>query len=147
MEVNKATIELIKRFEGLKLNAYLCPAGIATIGYGSTYYPNGTRVKMGDTCTQVQAEFWLLKIVGSFALHVQKGLTKPVNENQFGAMVSLAYNVGIANFYRSTLLKKVNANPNDESIGAEFLRWNKAGGKVLAGLTKRRQAEKELYFA
>lgn len=147
MKVNKATIDLIKHEEGLKLTAYQCPAKVWTIGYGSTFYVNGSKVKQGDIITQVEAELILSTVVSSFADQVSKVVKSKLTENQFGSLVSFAYNVGIGAFTGSTLLKKVNANPNDQSIGIEFARWNKAGGKVLQGLINRRKAEKELYFS
>ena len=85
-------------------------------------------------------------IADGFARQVEKKLTKPVKQNQFNALVSLAYNIGVGNFYKSTLLRYVNLNPNDGNIAKEFLRWNKAGGQVLNGLTNRRIKESALYF-
>jgi lysozyme len=85
-------------------------------------------------------------VMNEFAIEVRKALTKEVSENQFSALVCFAYNVGIGNLKKSTLLKKVNVNPNDETIAAEFAKWNKAGGKVLNGLVRRRKAEADLYF-
>jgi len=147
--INKATLDLIKSFEGLILRAYPDPATRAepyTIGYGTTIYPNGQKVKLGDKITQTQATEYLQDDVDKFARRV-KVLVKPVlNDNQFGAIVSFAYNVGTGNLAKSTLLKKVNANPSDNSIAGEFMKWNKAAGKVMNGLTRRRAAEAKLYF-
>lgn len=145
--INKQTVDLVKQFEGLKLKAYLCPANVWTIGYGNTFYQNGTKVKRGDIITQAQAEELLKSTLAFFAFKVQPLVTKPVNDNQFGALVSFAYNCGVTALGGSTLLKKVNLNPNDDSIGLEFMKWVKAKGVVLPGLVKRRQAEKELYFS
>lgn len=136
---------LIKMFEGLSLKAYRCPAGIPTVGYGNTRYPNGKAVRMGETITKEQADSMLEYTVREFAEGVDK-LVGKVSQNQFDALVSFAFNVGLGNFGKSTLLRKVNANPNDPSIRDEFLRWNKAAGKVLAGLTRRRGVEAGLYF-
>jgi lysozyme len=146
MKVNKATIDLIKNFEGLRLEAYLCSALVPTIGYGSTFYENGIKVKLGQKITKQRAEELLDFMVLQFANQVRPLIKVPLSENRFGALVSFAYNVGIGALSKSTLLKKVNTNPNDPSIKMEFLRWNKAGGKILAGLTKRREAEAKLYF-
>ena len=140
-------ISLIKKYEGCKLKAYLCPAKIPTIGWGNTMYENGAKVKLGDEITQQRADELLLHVVGYFEKEIQKLVTCKLSDNQFGALTSFAYNLGIGNLRVSTLLKKVNANPIDPTIKDEFLKWNKAGGKVLAGLTKRRQEEATLYFA
>ena len=145
--INPQTIELVKKFEGCKLKAYLCPANIWTIGWGNTFYQNGTKVKRGDLITQTQADELLKSTLAFFAFKVQPLVTSNVNENQFGALVSFAYNCGVTALGNSTLLRKVNNNPNDDSIGLEFMRWTKAKGVILPGLVKRRQAEKELYFS
>jgi lysozyme len=146
MKLNKAGADLIKEFEGCKLKAYQCSAKKWTIGYGNTFFDDGTPVVAGNAITQQKAEQLFEIIANDFSAKVAKLVTAKVSENQFGALVSFAYNCGIANLQKSTLLKKVNANPNDQSIKAEFLKWNKAGGKVLAGLTRRREAESNLYL-
>lgn len=139
MKVSSNCIDLIKRFEGCKLTAYKCPAGISTIGWGRIQ-----GVRMGDKCTQLQADKWLIEEVEKKALSVAK-MVNNVTQNHFDALVSFAYNVGVGALGRSDLLYKVKANPNDPSIKLEFARWNKAGGKPLLGLTKRRLAEWQLY--
>ena len=146
MKLNQAGIKLMHEFEGCKLQAYLCPAKKWTIGYGNTYYENGKPVKQGDTITKERAESLFLGIAEDFAKRTRTLLKKELTENQFSALVCFAYNCGIANLQKSTLLKKVNVNPTDPTIHNEFLKWNKAGGKVLAGLTRRREAESKLYF-
>lgn len=146
MKLNKTGADLIKSFEGCKLTAYKCSANKETIGYGNTFYEDGSPVKLGDTITQERAESLFVMISDSFAAKVKPLITSAVNENQFSSLVSFAYNCGIANLKSSTLLRKVNANPNDPTIRNEFAKWNKAGGKVLAGLTRRRKAEADLYF-
>jgi len=146
MKLNKAGADLIKEFEGCKLKSYQCSAKKWTIGFGNTFYEDGSPVMPGHAITQEKANRLFEIIANEFADTVDKVVTANVSENQFGALVSFAYNCGIANLQKSTLLKKVNANPNDQSIKAEFLKWNKAGGKVLAGLTRRREAESKLYF-
>lgn len=139
---------LITKFEGLKLKPYLCSAKIPTIGYGNTYYPNGKRVTLLDKDITKQEAFDMFKEVANrFAKRVNELVTSNINQNQFNALVSFAYNVGTGNFSSSTLLKKVNKNPNDLTIKDEFLRWNKAGGKVINGLTNRRNEEAILYFS
>jgi lysozyme len=146
MTLNKAGADLIKSFEGCKLKAYQCSAKKWTIGYGNTFFEDGTPVKIGDAITQDKAEKMFELIANEFAGKVAKLVPSHITANQFGALVSFAYNCGVVNLQKSTLLKKVNVNPNDPSIRAEFLKWNKAGGKVLAGLTRRREAEANLYF-
>ena len=139
---------LITKHEGLKLKPYLCPAKIPTIGYGNTYYPDGKRVTLLDKDITKQQAFDMFKEVANrFGKRVDELVTSNINQNQFNALVSFAYNVGTGNFSSSTLLKKVNKNPNDLTLKAEFLRWNKAGGKVLNGLTNRRNEEADLYFS
>lgn len=151
MKVTKASqkgLDLIKRFEGLELKPYKCPAGIPTIGYGNTYYPSGSKVKLTDPAiTKEKAEELLKFLLGSYEKSVDSFCRDDISQNQFDALVSFAYNCGVNSLKSSTLLKKVNANPNDPTIKAEFLKWNKASGRVLAGLTKRRQAEADLYFS
>jgi lysozyme len=139
---------LITNHEGLRLKPYLCSAKIPTIGYGNTYYPDGKRVTLLDKDITKQEAFDMFKEVANrFAKRVDTLVTSNLNQNQFNALVSFAYNVGTGNFSSSTLLKKVNRNPDDLTIKDEFLRWNKAGGKVLNGLTNRRNEEAILYFS
>ena len=146
MTVSKKGLALIKRFEGCRLKAYLCPAGIPTIGYGNTFYANGKKVALGDTITQADAEALLETLADSFAGKVTQLIKRPINQYQFDALVDFAYNTGIGSLEKSTLLKKVNTNPNDSSIKLELLKWTKANGKELPGLVARRQAEVNLYF-
>lgn len=136
--------DIIKRFEGCKLKAYLCPAKVWTIGYGSTRHPNGAAVKQGDTITQQQAEEYLQIEVQR--REAQMKLPATLSANQRSALVSFQYNVGQAAWHGSTLRRKVLANPNDPSIRAEFGKWVRAGGKMLTGLVRRREAEANLYF-
>lgn len=132
--------ELIKSFEGLELEAYLCPANIWTIGYGHT-----GDVKEGDTITKAEADELLEKDLEKFRGGVNRCVKVPLNENQFGALVSFAYNVGIGSLQSSTLLKLLNACDYD-AASDQFLRWNKSGGKVLTGLTRRREAERAVFL-
>jgi lysozyme len=145
MKPSENCYSLIRSFEGRRLKAYQDSVKIWTIGFGTTFYPDGSPVKQGDSITEEKADFLLKWQVLEKSVGVD-ALVKNVNQNQFDALVSFAYNVGVTNLKKSTLLKKVTVNPNDKTIEAEFLKWNKAGGKELAGLTKRRQAEADLYF-
>ena len=146
-KISKSGIDLIKGFEGLSLKPYLCSAGICTIGFGTTIYPNGVKVTLKDLpITEQIAETYLAHDLIYFEKNVDAYTTDVVNQNQFNALVSFAYNCGVGNLKSSTLLKKVNVNPNDPTISNEFLRWNKAAGKPLKGLTNRRIAEATLYF-
>lgn len=146
-QVNQDTINLLHSFEGLKLNAYLCPARVWTIGYGNTRYENGQPVRQGDVITKQRANELFANIVNrEFVPAVSRMVKVPLNDNQFGALVSFAYNIGTGALGRSTLLRMINANPNNPAIRAEFLKWNRAGGRVLNGLTRRREAESNLYF-
>lgn len=150
MKVNQISVKginLIKKYEGLSLKPYKCPAGLATIGYGATYYPNGIKVKLTDkSISEYEASTMLTNMVRHYEIAVDSYTRDDLNQSQFDALVSFAYNCGLGNLKSSTLLKKVNANPNDTSIRQEFLKWNKGGGKVLAGLTKRRIEEANLYY-
>jgi len=139
-------IDLIKKYEGCKLQAYLCPAKIPTIGYGATFYADGTKVKIGDTITQKQADELLTIIVKKFADGVDKLVKTNITANMRASLISLAYNIGIGNFSDSTVLKKVNINPNDTTIANNFRAWNKGGGKVLTGLENRREEEAQNFF-
>lgn len=148
MKLNDKGIKLMHQFEGLKLQAYLCPAKIWTIGYGNTFYEDGSRVKQGDKITKERAEELFTNITeNKFCKPLRTLIKSKVNDNQFSALVCFAYNLGTGALSKSTLLKKVNANPNDASISSEFMKWNKAGGKVLLGLSRRRQEESNLYFS
>jgi lysozyme len=147
MKLNENGYKLITSFEGLKLKPYLDSVKIPTIGYGNTYYSDGKRVTMLDKAiTQDEAYEMFKEIADRFAKAVDKNVKAKVSQNSFNSMVSLAYNIGTGSFASSTLLKKVNINPNDPTIAHEFSRWNKAGGKVLNGLTNRRLKESNLYF-
>jgi len=140
-------LRLLAKHEGLSLQAYKCPAGVWTIGYGNTFYEDGTKVKEGDLVTRQRAEELLRIIANDFAKKVATLVKAKLNIEQFDALCSFAYNVGIANFAKSTLLKKVNANHLDPTIRQEFEKWNKANGRVLKGLIARRKEEADLYFS
>jgi lysozyme len=146
MNLNEAGKNLIKSFEGCKLKAYKCPAGLNTIGFGSTFYHDGTKVKEGDVITKEKADELFDVIADDFVKKVKPLIKKELSDNNFSALVSFAYNAGVGNLKNSTLLKKVNANPNDETIRTEFMKWVRANNKVLVGLERRRKAEADLYF-
>ena len=139
-------IAIIRKYEGLKLRAYICPSGLPTIGYGATFYMNGSRVQIGDVITIDHADKLLHFQVKLFADEVRRTVKSNINENQLGALVSFCFNVGGAAFAKSTLARKVNANPSDPTIRNEFMRWTRGGGKVLPGLVKRREEEANLYY-
>lgn len=153
MKLSPKGFMLIAEFEGLRLEPYYATAeekdkGIVTIGYGSTFYEDGTKVKITDSpITKTQALRLLQLVADKFAVKVADLIDKPINQNQFDALVSLAYNIGLGNFAKSTVLKLVNANSTDANIKHYFLVWNKQAGKVLNGLTTRRQKEADLYFS
>lgn len=140
MKISNKGIELIKRHEGLVLKAYRCPADKWTIGYGHTL-----NVKSTDVINKEQAEYFLRQDVKSAESDVNREKLN-LTQNQFDALVSFVFNLGVGNFKKSTLLKKVKANPNDPTIKNELERWIYAGGKVLNGLVKRRKEEADLYF-
>lgn len=146
-QVSHKTLDLIKEFEGFSPKAYQDVANIWTIGYGSTFYKDGTKVKQGDKITKSEAELLLNDVVNDFATKVNKVVKVELNDCQFGAIVSLAYNIGTTAFSKSTLLKKLNKNPNDITIENEFLRWVRAGGKLTRGLVNRRKKESDFYFS
>lgn len=147
MKLDNKGYLFICEFEGLKLKPYLCSAKISTIGYGNTYYPDGKRVTLLDKEITKQYAFEIFKdIADKFAKRVNEMVKQPLTQNQFNSLVSFAYNVGTGNFSTSTLLKKVNVNPNDLTIRAEFMKWNKANKVVINGLTTRRKKESDLYF-
>ena len=147
MKLDAKGYELIKTFEGLSLKPYLCSAKVPTIGWGATFYTNGIKVKMSDApITKEKADEMLKVIADSFALKVSKIVPNNLTQNQFNALVSFAFNLGVQALSNSTLLRLVKINPNDANIAKQFLRWNQAGGKVIDGLTKRRIKESALYF-
>jgi lysozyme len=144
-------IKLITHFEtgnnlAKYLKAYVCPAGVWTIGIGTTIYPNGNRVAVGDSITKAQAYEYLWNDLRNFQTAVNAFTTDAISQPQFDALVSFAYNLGSNALKGSTLLKKVNINTIDPSIQAEFEKWVYAGGKKLPGLIARRKSEAHLYF-
>lgn len=136
---------LIRHYEGCKLEAYKCSAGVWTIGFGNTFHPDGRPVKQGDTITQQQAEQYLMIILKTFAISVNQALKIHIAQHQYDALVCLTYNIGVGNFEKSTLLKLINKEAPITEIEKWWLVWNKAKGKVLNGLTARRKSEFHLY--
>ena len=145
-KANQNSINVITSFEGCKLTAYQDSVCIWTIGYGNTMYPNGINVKKGDVITKDQALKLFETILSRFETGVDNLVRTDVTENQFGALVSFAYNLGIGTLQKSDLLRKVIKNSKDVTIRNEFMRFTKAGGKELRGLVRRRMAEADLYF-
>lgn len=144
MKVSSKGLELIKEFEGFSSVAYLCSAKKVTIGYGNTFWEDGTPIKIGEQISKDRAETLLKNIVDEFAKSVEGNLKISVTQNQFDAMVSLAYNIGIGAFSNSTLLRQLNCG-NFVGASHEFLKWNISKGKPLLGLTRRREREKLLF--
>lgn len=141
MRIGQRGINLIKQFEALGLEAYKCPAGVWTIGYGHT-----RGVKPGDVIDKQKAEQLLSEDLREAETVVGRECPG-INQNQFDALVSFVFNCGTVNFQKSTLLKCVKANPENVNIRYEFSRWNKSKGMILAGLIRRRKAEADLYFS
>lgn len=139
-KTSQKAIDLIRQFEGEKLSAYKCPAGIWTIGVGHT----GPDVHAGLTITKAESEAILRKDLVRFEEGVSKLVTRPITQDMFDALVSFAFNVGLANLKSSTLLRKLNAG-DFQGASDQFTRWDKAGGKILKGLTARRAAEQMLF--
>lgn len=144
MKISDKGLALIEKYEGFSAVPYLCPANKWTIGFGNTFYADGHPVASNDSpLTKEQARILMKNVLSvSFEPAINRLLPEGVSQNQYDALVCFAYNVGTGNLASSTLLKKLKA---DVPCSDEFLRWNKAGGKELAGLTKRRQDEKALF--
>lgn len=146
MRASENGINLIKKFEGCRLTAYQDSVGVWTIGYGWTQPVDGKPVGKGMTITQQKADDLLKQGVIQYEAGVHGLVTVQLNQNQYDALVDFAYNLGVNALKGSTLLKKLNTG---DYAGAsnEFTKWNKAGGKELAGLTRRREAEKSLFLS
>lgn len=140
MKINKEGLSIIKQCEGCRLKAYLCPSLIPTIGYGHT-----TGVKLGDVITQADADRYLLQDIKRFEQAVSALVKVPINTNQFSALVSFTFNVGVSAFKSSTLLKKLNLR-DYKGCSNEFDRWVYGSNKTpLEGLKKRRKLERQLF--
>jgi lysozyme len=139
MKISQEGLSLIKKFEGCELEAYRCAANVLTIGYGST-----KDVKEGDSITQEEADALLLHEMDEYEGYVKDSVTVDLDQNQFDALVSWVFNLGPSNLKASTMLKVLN-NKEFEEVPSQIKRWNKAGGKVLQGLIRRREAEALLF--
>ena len=146
MVVSLFGVDLICGFEGKRLAAYDDGVGVWTIGFGTTVYPNGIKVKKGDTCTEAQAKTYMAHDLKKFEAAVNKAVTVTLNQNQFDALVSLAYNIGTGAFSKSTLVKKLNVN-DIRGAADQFDIWVNAGGKRMQGLVNRRAKEKTLFLS
>lgn len=147
MKVSDNCLELIRKSESFKARPYRCPAGIPTIGYGSTRYANGRAVRLSDPpITEEVANEILYATLGEYENAVSRYVTVPINQNQFDALVDFAYNAGTQNLRTSTLLKQLNKGNYDKAAD-EFGKWVYGGGKRLKGLEIRRGLERELFVA
>jgi lysozyme len=137
--------DMLEFFEGLKLSAYVCPAGVVTIGYGSTYYEDGKPVQLGDVITKERAKQLKLNVLNGFIKELKSSLKVAYTDYEFSAMLSLLYNIGGKQFGKSSVLRYF--NQGDTNMAAEsFLLWNKSNGKVLLGLIRRRDAERLMFL-
>ena len=141
-----AGIALIQEFEKCRLKAYLDGGGVWTIGWGTTRYPDGRRVKQGDVCTQAQADAWMRADVASTEYAVDALTADTISQKQFDALVSLTYNIGTGGYKGSTLRRRVNINPNDPRIRPALMAWHYDNGKPIFGLWRRRHKEADFYF-
>ena len=139
MKISEEGIALIKKFEGCKLEAYLDAVDVPTIAYGRT-----KDVKIGDICTQQQAEDWLEEELVEYEGYVNEAVKVELTQPQFDSLVSWTYNLGPSNLNRSSMLRVLNTSDYD-NVPEQIMRWNKAGGRVLAGLVRRREAEAEMF--
>jgi lysozyme len=140
--------KIISEFEGLRLRAYQDTGNIWTIGFGTTINPEtGLPIKKGDIITKEKALAWLRINVAGLETQIKKLVKVPLNPNQLTALTSLAYNIGIGAFSRSTLLRLLNAGTDKNTVAAQFIRWNKVKGKEVPGLTRRRKLEAELFLS
>lgn len=148
MKITNEAIALIKKHEGVRLEAYLCPSKIPTIGYGATFYQDGSRVKMGDKISSAQADDLLQYHLRHFTKGLIPLLKVQLNDNQFSALISFVFNLGLGNFKTSTLRRVINSGKaTEQEIRDQFNRWVFSGGKKLNGLIKRRKDEADLYFS
>jgi lysozyme len=144
MKTSKVGIDLIKKWEGCKLTSYKCSAGVWTIGFGNTFYEDGTKVKQGDKITKARAESLLLDLLPKFEKIVNKKVSVPLRQNQFDALVSYTWNTGGSD----TLFNMINSKASDKDIRNWFeTKYITANGKKIAGLVNRRKDEANLYFS
>jgi lysozyme len=145
MQVSDNCLSIIREFEGFKSKPYLCPAGVPTIGYGSTRYADGTPVKLTDPeITREKADEIMRTTLKEYEAAVNRYVTVGINQNQFDALVDFAYNAGAQSLRKSTLLKNLNKG-NFAKAASEFDKWVFGGGKKLAGLVRRRSVERALF--
>lgn len=149
METSENGISLIKKFEGFVGHAYKDPGsknGLPiTIGYGSTMYTDGRKIMLGDIITKEDADKLLRWEVGN-KTSVIRAMDLRLNQNQFDAVTSFVFNIGIGAFEKSTMLKRIKRDPNDPDIRVQFAKWKYNDGKALDALVKRRNLEADLYF-
>lgn len=141
MKTSKKGIEFIKSFEKFMPSTYLCQSNILTIGWGHT-----KNVRINQTCTQAEAEEWLQEDIAEVEAEINR-IEQPLTQNQYDALVSLCFNIGVTAFRHSTLRKKLELNPNDATIKQEFGRWIYSKKKVSKGLQRRRLQEVNIYFS
>ena len=144
MRLSEAGVKFIQTWEGLKLKAYRDSKGLPTIGIGTTRYPDGTKVKMGDSCTEAQAYEWFRFDVARFEAFINRVIKIPLNQNQFDALISLVYNIGETNFTEGTVDDKLNANQIEAALQT-WLKYVYSGGRKIDGLANRRIAEVKLF--
>lgn len=148
MEISEKGLSLIKKYEGFRSKVYRDVAGVLTIGYGTTFYPDGRRVKFGDPdITEEQATEILKQNLHFFERFVDSSTRDDITQGMFDALVSFTYNLGVGSLRKSLLLRKVNSDPKNSTIRKEFMKWSYAGGQQLPGLVKRRTDEADLYFS
>jgi lysozyme len=147
MKTSQAGLELIKQFEGFRAKAYLCSAKVPTIGYGSTRYADGTPVSLRDPAITEAVGLALFKeTLVSYEKGVAKAVKVTLEQYEFDALVSLCYNIGVGNLASSTLVRLLNEDEARIEVAGQFLRWNRANGAVISGLTRRREAEREMFL-
>ena len=147
MKLSDNGFTLLGELEGIVLRPYRDSVGVPTIGIGSTYYEDGTKVKMTDKAITKERAIQLAKnVVKSFEEQVNKSILLPMTQNQFDAMVLLCYNIGKSGFARSSVVRNFNLG-NIQKAADSFLLWNKAGGKVVKGLVNRRNKERSLFLS
>lgn len=146
LKINSEGLAIIKASEGFYPKPYLCPAGVPTIGYGTTIYPNKTKVTLDDSeITLQQGEHYLAYECKAVEDQIKSVVLAPLTINQFSALVSFVYNVGIGNFRASTMLRLIN-NKEYEAASNEFPKWRLAGGQIMQGLVIRRENERQLFI-
>jgi lysozyme len=147
MKISQQGIDFIKQFEGFRAKAYLCSAKVPTIGYGSTRYADGTPVSLRDPAiTEAVASALFKDTLVIYEKAVTKAVKIPLEQYEFDALVSLCYNIGVGNLVSSTLVKLLNEDEARIEVAGQFLRWNRANSVVIPGLTRRREAEREMFL-